>query len=104
MTSLTLTNLEVKKNPAYTRWVCQVNANYHGGMSEADAVEMAGPEPKKWLLPNGELVNDLDFVTLDGVHLETIDTAKPEAFIGELAHRFGVDASEIVWEASYATA
>jgi len=41
-----------------------------------------------------------DFYTLDGRFLETIFTDTPEMHIGELSHRYGVDADEIVWEAT----
>ena len=48
MQSIPPSTSNVKKNPAYTLWVCQVNANYHGGMSEAEAERQAGPQPPKW--------------------------------------------------------
>jgi hypothetical protein len=41
-----------------------------------------------------------DFYTLDGRFLETIFTDTPEMHIGELSHQYGVDADEIVWEAT----
>ncbi len=67
-TGTVLLDSEVEKNPEWSEWYYQVNANYHDGrMSEELAARQAGDEPERFL----ELPSAYDENLIDAIRSQT---------------------------------